>query len=479
MRVSIENRLTSPIPLASQARLSGSTSGTRRAILARSTALLAGAAGLVSVAGCGAQTSTSKDAGSAPSLKPVELLFQDWPGDFMDMVTKTAVPAFQAKYPHITVKYVAYTGDWVPKTLAEMIAGTAPDVLHVFGTTTREFADRKQLLNLNPLVKKDFKSADLQDFHKAQWDAMVIPGSDYRYAIPKHLWMGFLIYDRDAFEEAGVKLPDKNWGREEYHSALVRLTRKGGSQDRWGGYIPATSYDRVYTHVLGDGGHMVELKDQTKVRFAEPAALSTFEWIRNRMWDQNILIQRGQYDKEDSYTLFSQGRVAMIEEGTSFMYWLAENVKRRWDIMHLPKDTKERVAHLSSNAYSVYSGVETRGSKDAAWQFMQFLAGADYQRMMLQAKSRAIVPARKSVMPEYVKTMRGIDPRLGAVKLEIIQEALDMGYHHAVEPEQFQDQTAGLAVLQPVLNQIFIDGRAPVSTLREVARQVEQTQTKR
>ena len=45
---------------------------------------------------------------------------------------------------------MAYSGDWVPKTLAEMIAGTAPDVLHVFGTTTREFADRQQLLDLNP-----------------------------------------------------------------------------------------------------------------------------------------------------------------------------------------------------------------------------------------------------------------------------------------------------------------------------------------
>ena len=178
----------------------------------------------------------------------------------------------------------------------------------------------------------------MNDFHKAQWDAMVLPESDLRFAIPKHLWLGILIYDRDAFEEAGVKLPDKNWGREAYQAALTRLTRKGaGGPDRWGGYIPGTSYDRVYTHVLGDGGHMVDEKDKGKPRFAEPAALGAFDWIRARTWDQNVLIQRGQYDREDSYTLLSQGRVAMIEEGTSFMYWLAENVKRRWDIMHLPQ----------------------------------------------------------------------------------------------------------------------------------------------
>jgi ABC-type glycerol-3-phosphate transport system substrate-binding protein len=441
---------------------------TRRAVLGTTAAPL--------LAACGGQSTSTAPAESA---KPVSLLFQDWPGDFMEMVEKTAIPAFQAKYPHITVKYTAYTGDWVPKTLAEMIAGTAPDVLHVFGTTTREFADRQQLLNLNPLVKKDLKAAEIGDFQKYQWDAMVLPNSDYRFAIPKHLWMGFLIYDKEAFEEAGVKLPDKNWGRDEYQQALTRLTRKGGgANDRWGGYIPATSYDRVYTHVLGDGGNMVD-KTQSKSKFHEPAALATFEWLRSRMWDQNVLIQRGQYGSEDAYTLLSQGRVAMIEEGTSFFYWLAENMKRRWDIMHLPKDTKSRVAHLSSNAYSIYKGVETRGSMDGAWTLLKWLSGPDYQRMMLQAKSRAIVPARKTVLPEYVKTMRSIDPRLNSVKIELVQEAIEMGYHHANEPEQFQNQAAAAEVLIPGLREIFEKNAAPVSSLREVAARVDQTQIKR
>ena len=472
--VGLETAGTRPIGTLPAARRQTRRGALRLAVAA------GGAATLAALAACGTGASATTG-GSTPaaSAKPVELLFQDWPGDFMDMVNKVAIPAFQAQNSAITVKYEAYTGDWVPKTLAEMVAGTAPDVLHVFGTTTREFADRQQLLNLSPLVKRDFKPADIADFQKAQWDAMILPNTDFRFALPKHLWMGFLIYDRDAFDEAGVKLPDKNWTRNDYESALTRLTRKNGASDRYGGYIPATSYERIYTHVLGDGGHMVDAKDVTKPRFAEPPALAAFEWVRSRMWDQNVLIQRHQYEKEDSYTLFSQGRVAMIEEGTSFMYWLAENVKHRWDIMHLPKDSKERAAHLSSNAYSVYNGVEQRGSKDAAWTLMKFLSGVDYQRMMLQAKSRAIVPARKSVLPEYVKTMRQIDPRLADVHLEIVEEAIGMGYHHAVETESFQNQVAATEALQPALNKIFDDGAASVSSLAETARLVEQSQVKR
>jgi ABC-type glycerol-3-phosphate transport system substrate-binding protein len=123
--------------------------------------------------------------------------------------------------------------------------------------------------------------------------------------------------------------------------------------------------------------------------------------------------------------------------------------------------------------------VEKRGSKDASWTFMKFLASPDYQRMMLQAKSRAIVPARKSVLTEYVKTMRGLDSRLGAVKLELVQEAIDMGYHHAVEAESFQNQAAAAEVLIPALREIFEKGNAPASSLKETVRLVEQTQVKR
>src|SRR4051794_36941520 len=88
--------------------------------------------GSAALAACGVGQGSRTDSVPSANAKPVTLRFQDWPGDFQDMVEKVAVPAFQAKNPNITVTYTAYTGDWVPKTLAEMIAGIAPDVLHVF-----------------------------------------------------------------------------------------------------------------------------------------------------------------------------------------------------------------------------------------------------------------------------------------------------------------------------------------------------------
>ena len=65
------------------------------------------------------------------------------------------------------------------------------------------------------------------------------------------------------------------------------------------------------------------------------------------------------------------------------------------------------------------------------------------------------------------------------MRLELIEEAIQMGYHHAVEPESFRNQAAAWTrCWAPALQQVFEEG-APVSTLREVARQVEQTQVRR
>jgi hypothetical protein len=56
---------------------------------------------------------------------------------------------------------------------------------------------------------------------------------------------------------------------------------------------------------------------------------------------------------------------------------------------------------------------------------------------------------------------------------------MEMGYHHASEPESFQNQTAALEVLVPALRKVFEEGSTPVATLRETARLVEQTQVRK
>ena len=68
-------------------------------------------------------------------------------------------------------------GDWVPKTLAEMIAGRRRTCCTSSARPPASSPTGSQLLNLNPLVKRDLRPAEVNDFQKAQWEAMAMPES--------------------------------------------------------------------------------------------------------------------------------------------------------------------------------------------------------------------------------------------------------------------------------------------------------------
>ena len=416
---------------------------------------------------------------ATPMAKAVTIRFQDWGGDYAELVEKQGAPAFTSTHPNITVKYEAYASGWQQKTLTAMVAGTAPHILHVFGSTTKMFADRGQLANLTPFVKRDFTQEVIDDFQKPQWDAMVLPGTDIRFALPKHLWMGVLLYNKQMFEEAGVEFPTVDWGRPEYDEALIKLTRKDGDKIvHWGGAIPATSYDRVVHHVRAFGGNMVDPDDSTRITpaFDQPEALDALEWIRKRMWDDNTIVQNPQAAGKNNYALLMEGLAATIEEGVSWLFRLADGTDLPWDIAHHPAGPVLRDAHMSSNGWSIYRGVFEQGVAEETWELMRYLTSPEWQKIMLRGKSRAIVPARKSVLPFYVQNTRALDPKMANINLELIPEAVNLGYHTPAEFEHFKNQTAAWEVIGPVFDQIFVSGNTPVDALKNITEDVMKSQ---
>ena len=416
---------------------------------------------------------------AAPQAKAVTIRFQDWGGDYAELVEKEGAPEFKALNPNLSIKYEAYASGWQQKTLTAMVAGTAPHIFHVFGSTTKLFADRGQLANLTPFVKRDFTQEIIDDFQKSQWDAMTLAGTDFRFAVPKHLWMGVLLFNKAIFDEAGVGYPSIDWGLPEYEEALERLNKvEDGKPVRWGGAIPATSYDRVVHHVVAFGGNMVDPDDPTRTTpaYDQPAALDALEWIRTRQWDTNTLVRTPQAAGKNNYALLMEELAGTIEEGVSWLFRLADGTDVPWDIAHHPKGSVSREAHMSTNGWSMFRGVYEEGIADEAWELMKYLTSPAWQRIMLKGKTRAIVPARKSVLPFYIENTRSLDPKMQNINLELIPEAVKMGYHTAAETEHFKNQTAAWEVLAPVFDQIFVSGNTPVDALKNTVEDVMKSQ---
>jgi multiple sugar transport system substrate-binding protein len=415
---------------------------------------------------------TVETAPSGEETGTIEIRMQDWSGDWEEYATEQ-LREWETQNPGIKVVYEPYQDNWQERTLASMVAGTAPDIIHAWGDVFKTFADRGQLLNLDPLFQETYTAEEKADFHSYQIEAMIRDG--FRWAMPKHVWLGILYYNKDMFDEAGVSYPDQSWTHDDYSDAMEQLTDHDNFV--WGGYIPAWSYDRIVPKIQAWGGHAVDQETYTESMLDEEPAQDALEWVRSRMWDSNTIAQQLQVENKSGYDSMLEKMVAMAEEGTSHLVRVGNNFEGNFDIAHHPKGPVQRVSLGGTNGYAIYKGVEDRGAKEAAWEVMQFLCSPEFQRGQLRSVQRTIIPARLSVVPDFIDSVEEQAPALKNVNCEVILEALEEGYPKANDPETFENHAAAAEVINPALEQVFVVGDTPVSIFKDLEDDIEATQT--
>jgi multiple sugar transport system substrate-binding protein len=407
--------------------------------------------------------------------KVVEVRVQDWGGDWQE-VAKPQFDAFMQGNSDVKVVYEPYQDGWEERTMAAMVAGSAPEIIHAWGDVFRPFSDRGQLLNLEDLFQTTYTDAEKADFHPYMIEAMIRDG--FRWAMPKHVWLGIMYYDKDKFDEAGVAYPDETWTHDDYEIAADKLTVREGSQTtRWGTYIPAWAYDRLVPRILAFGGEVVDQATYTQCLLGEPKAVEAIEWLRKRMWDDNTIAQQLQVENKSGYDSLIAGAVAMAEEGSSNLLRTAKGYQGNFDIALLPTGPARRCALGGTNGYALYKGAVERGTADAAWKVMQLLCDPDFQVGMVKAVSRTIIPCRVSAVSRYVTELKNNNPELANVNVDVITRGLGMEYAEAIDPYTFKKHAAAAEIITPALQSIFIVGDGPSDLFAELKDDIEATQS--
>src|SRR5579884_4247457 len=200
--------------------------------------------------------------------------------DDLKNAQKFLADTFAKDHPSINVTIEPAPDNRDEKLIASMVAGTAPDVFESWTDNVTQFADRGQVMDVDPLVKRDYKADDLKDFYAWQWRDFVLP-NHIRFGLPKYVNVMFTWYNKDIFQKAGVKEPDESWTHDDYAQAAIKLTTKNGSNvDTWGLYYPVWSWDRYWYKIVAWGGNVVDPNDTTKCVFDSDKALAAFEWSR-------------------------------------------------------------------------------------------------------------------------------------------------------------------------------------------------------
>jgi ABC-type glycerol-3-phosphate transport system substrate-binding protein len=152
----------------------------------------------------------------------------------VDEAVQKMMPGWTAKSPHIAVDWV-YSEDMSRDVVAHAAAGDIEDVVTGFmGTQAPQvWFTSGVTMALDALVKT--QRVNPKEWYKAVWDAHFVDGK--QFSLP---WQGqvmglALYYNKDLFEQAGVKVPDLTWTLDDMIGAAEKLRVVQGSEvKRWG-----------------------------------------------------------------------------------------------------------------------------------------------------------------------------------------------------------------------------------------------------
>jgi multiple sugar transport system substrate-binding protein len=421
------------------------------------------------LAACNAST-TNPPTGASDQ---VQLVYRDWRTDWFPPMVHEMLAEFHATHPGIRVYYNLdpENNEFEDKSLADLQAGTAPDVFQGCCSYLPIWAQNGYLLDLRPYVQADLDRATIEDWDPVQYRSF-FTRDGRQYALPKYHGALALYYNKDVFDQARVDYPDDSWNHDDYLTAMKRITqdrRKDGTPNLWGSMIDI-SWERLQVHINAWGGYMVDPNDPTKSRLADPPALQALEWIRARMWDDKVMATALDVQNKETQDAFVAGQLAMVEEGSWNLKHILTRAKFPVGLAPLPAGPVRQATLATTDGFGIYAG--TRHS-DAAWELLKFLIGKDYGRAM--AKAQFLQPARASLVDEWIQYIRSEFPdQTRNLNIAAFADGQRKGY--SVIGEEFANQADALRLTKAAWQKIFTLGQSPVEMIKDVSREIEQAQ---
>jgi multiple sugar transport system substrate-binding protein len=431
---------------------------------------LAGAtAASAALAACGAPSAKP----TARSGKKAQLVYQDWRTDWFPPMAQQMLEQFHATHPNIRVFYTLDppSESFEEKMLADMQAGTAPDVFAGCCSFFPIWAQKGFTLDLRPYVQADLDKATIEDWDPVQYRSF-FARDGRQYGLPKYHGALALYYNKDLFDQYKVEYPSEAWTHDDYLAAMQRLAhdRDGdGKTDLWGSMIDI-SWDRIQVHVNGWGGHFVDVTDPTRCLMAEPPALQAMEWLRARIWNDKVMPTSLDVNKLGTSEAFVAKRLAMVEDGSWALKAILSGANFRIGVAPFPAGPARRATIATTDGFGIYAGTK---QPEAAWELMKFLVSQDYGRAM--ARAHLLQPARASLVDEWVGFVRAGHPdKTQDMNIAAFADGHRKGY--SVIAETFANQADATRIAYAAWEQIFTLGNASIELVKTASQQIEEAQ---
>jgi multiple sugar transport system substrate-binding protein len=309
---------------------------------------------------------------------------------------EAVVDQFGKSHPHIKVDYrTEVFGTWQEKLSILLASNLAPDAFILSWAYFGEFAETGALLDLDPLLKRDYNEMRASDVVPAAWESAKYGGRQLGIPfLPGHTMMFF---NKDILAQTGVSEPLPNWTWNDFVETARKTTYRNSADESSSRYgIDAVNYWGFWSSALFSHGGSVWNSSGTGFVINSEAGRRSFDFIVDLVNGSQVTPPAGLGD------VWSAGRLTFKVGSSSVLNTTRKNQSFDFAVTNYPAGP---FGQFNTGGILPVCGKASTQQPEAVWTFMKFLLSPE---MLEYRAGYGQMPVRASVirrLPDpYIRT---------------------------------------------------------------------------
>lgn len=302
-----------------------------------------------------------------------------------ELVKKVAAD-YMAAHPDVKIEVQSYDSTtYDQKLLADIAAGTLPDIFVSADVFNKPFFDAGLVADLKPYMDKT--GPKVEDFDQ-NFISLANDGGKIGF-LPRASDVVVLYYNKTKFDKAGVAYPTDTWTLDDFAAAAAKLTVKAadGTVTQYGFAEDYTWWAYWVPLVVAQGGKILSDDNKSAV-FNSPEGVSAWQFIVDNIKAGSFVAPSVR--KSLGVDMFQSGQAAMTATVRAVTPGYRETLKDDWDVQLMPLGKTGRKTGMGTLGYAMSS--QTKNA-DAAWDVLHYTFT---EGMKVFMESYLLVPPIKS-----------------------------------------------------------------------------------
>ena len=301
--------------------------------------------------------------------------------------------AFEETHPNTKVAVSLFPSrGFSNRVLTAIAAGEGPDIwYHYFAT---DIATQGFLEDLTPYMEASGLNPAEQWFpigeQRAKYDGRY-------YGVPRDATAGFIAYNMDMFDAAGVAYPEDGWTIADYRENAIALTDAGNDKYGIGAIVGSPGCYQWSTFSYNMGADFVSEDGRMVAGYMDsPEAIEAWKYCLDLTAVDQVSAPPG-LQEQFGELVFLSGNVAMQHISTWELPAINEQAEFNWGVVEPPRYNEETEGIAWTDSYVYYMSSDTV-QKQRTWEFLEWLSGPEAG--MIMAETGIWTPAVPAVWEE-------------------------------------------------------------------------------